>query len=237
VNVLGVHGGASWVLVKLSSGVVQLPLFSLGIVLSGRGLVNDTALRVEEASRGCVDGLAASGHFLYYLSTNLTRGHGPKHGIDHSTLASLGTGGAAATGHDTHGGQTHTRARAHHVLPGPANWALGHGAEHSHQGTSLDTGIGTALLASVGAAATSGLGTDRGGHARLGVGQSTHGTTWALDVRSLGVVRHTLVSLDDVLALRSHHNDSMFFVHEFRRSFGDGGTTTSHNWYFLPRFF
>jgi hypothetical protein len=42
------------------------------------------------------------------------------------------------------------------------------------------------------------------------------------------VVGHALVSLHDVLALGSHHDDAVLLVHELGGCFGDGWTTARH---------
>jgi len=90
----------------------------------------------------------------------------------------------------------------------------------------VDTGAGATLHVPVGANLAGRLGPDGGGHAGTGVLQGAHGAAWALDIGRLGVIGVALVRLDDVLALRGHHNDALTAIHEFRRSFGNGRTTT-----------
>jgi len=125
-----------------------------------------------------------------------------------------GTSGAATALHDLHAGQ----ADGAHARRGAG--------EQPSQVTGLHTRTDTALGTLVATDLAGRLGADGSGHARTRVGQGAHGTAWALDVGSLGVVGVALVRLDDVLAVSGHHNDAVLLVHELGGSLGDGGTTT-----------
>ena len=114
------------------------------------------------------------------------------------------------------------------MLTGTATTALGLGAEHGHQSASLHAGIGSTGLAAVGTHLANRLGTDGSWYTGARVGQVTHSTSWALDVGSLGIVGHTLVSLHNVLALGSHHDDAALLIHKLGWGFGDGWATTRH---------
>ena len=161
--------------------------------------------------------------FIYILRA-LLGGHGPEHGVDPRAIAGGHLGVAAALVHDLHASQAHG---AHARL----------GARiQTRQVAGVHTRANTPSLAPVGANLAGRLGADGRWHARTRVGQGAHGTAWALDIGGLGVVSHALVRLDDVLALRSHHNDAVLLVHELGGSLGDGGTTTSHSsWYYYTR--
>jgi len=99
-----------------------------------------------------------------------------------------------------------------HVLLGTswkrgATTALGAGKQ-TGQVAGVDTGTDTALHAHVCAHATDHLGANWAGCVRLGVGQQTVRTAWALDVTRLGVVHEgTLLSLGDVLVAAGYVKD------------------------------
>ena len=181
--------------------------------------------------------------FIYILRA-LLGGHGPEHGVDARAIAGGHLGVATALVHDLHASQAHGASWRHagqdHLGPGRATTAhhdlhagQANGARarlgariQTSQVASVHTRANTPSLAPVDANLAGRLGADGRWHASTRVGQGAHGAAWALDVGSLGVVGHALVRLDDVLALRSHHNDTVLLVHELGGSLGDGGTTT-----------
>jgi len=167
------------------------------------------------------------------LEINLVNGGGAAEpGVDAHAHALLGSGRAATAGHDLHASQAHARARADQVLARAANGALRLGAEQHGQVTNVGTGVGTAGLAGVGPAGALGLGADGRGHTGTGVGQAANAASRALHVGRLGgVLKGTLLRLDDVLAVSRHHNDAALLVHVLGGGLGGSGTTTRH-WYY-----
>jgi len=214
INSLGGHGPEHGVDARTGTGG------HLGVTAT---LVHDLhAGQAHRATRG--HDVAVSLHWATTAHHDLhtRKAYGAGTWGDHVTVH---LGGAAAAHHDLHTREAH-EARAR----------LGAGVQ-TRQVAGVHARADAPLLVLVLANLAGRLGTNGGWHAGLGVGQRALGTAWALDVGSLGVVNcRALVGLGNVLALRRHIDYAPLGVQEFRRCFGDGGTTTSHSsWYYYTR--
>jgi len=238
VDVLDVHGGSLGVLVVLGLWRVLDTLVGLHDELALGSLHDDATLHVHEGGGlggACWDLASLAGdtlavcthnwtvHFVLYLKIILQLGNGA--GQQGQTAGAALHTLVLAHLAQARVGQVPRRAHAH------LTWAatnLG-GAEHAGQAHALHVGAGDAAVA---AHLAHRLGADGGWHTSTRVGQAAHGATRALHVGSLGVVGGALVGLDEVLALRSHHNDAVLLIHKLGGGLGDGGTTTSHDRYY-----
>ena len=238
VHVLDVDGGSLGVLIVLGLWRVLDALVGLHDELSLGSLHDDPTLHVHEGGGlggACWDLASLAADALAVCTLNWT-----VHFVLYLNII-LQLGNSAGQQSQTAGAALHTlvlallaQARVGQV----PRWAGAHLAwAAAGLGCAVQTGqthtldVGTGDVA-VGAHLAGGLGADGGGHACTRGGQGAHGATWALDVGRLGVVGGALVSLDDVLALRCHHDDAVLLIHKLGGGLGDSWTTASHGWYY-----